>query len=136
MSVNPPPSQRPARAAARTILTEEAVCALESSFALVAPRAPELVSRFYGKLFAEHPEMRAMFPSAMADQESKLIDALALVVRSARKLDTIEPVLAKLGKRHEAFGAVPAHYAIVGGLLLETMAEIAGAGWTQDIENA
>ncbi len=136
MSVIPISSHRPPRTAPRPLLSEEAVCALEASFALVAPRAAELVSRFYARLFAEHPETRDMFPSSMDAQESKLIDALSLVVRSARKLETIEPALVKLGERHAAFGAVPAHYAIVGGLLLETMADIAGEGWTQDIENA
>jgi methyl-accepting chemotaxis protein len=135
MSANPFPSQRPP-SAARPALSEAAISCLEASFALVAPRAGELVSRFYARLFAAHPETRAMFPANMSEQESKLIDALALVVRSARKLDTIEPALVKLGKRHAAWGAVPEHYAIVGALLLETMAEVAGPAWTQDIEAA
>jgi len=136
MSVSMFPSQRPPAPVSRPILSEAAIVALETSFAVVAPRAAELVSRFYGRLFSEYPETRAMFPATMADQESKLLDALALVVRSARKLDTIEPALAKLGKRHTAFGATPEHYAIVGGLLLETMADIAGSAWTQEIESS
>ena len=136
MSVSMFPSQRPPAPMARPILSEAAIVALETSFAVVAPRAAELVSRFYGRLFSEYPETRAMFPATMADQESKLLDALALVVASARKLDTIEPALAKLGKRHAAFGATPEHYTIVGGLLLETMADIAGSAWTGEIESS
>jgi methyl-accepting chemotaxis protein len=135
MSVHPFPSQRPL-SVARPVLSEAAISCLEAGFSLATARADELVSRFYVRLFAAYPEARAMFPENMTEQESELIDALALVVRSARKLDTLEPALVKLGKRHAASGAAPEHYVVVGALLLETMAELAGPAWTQDIEAA
>jgi methyl-accepting chemotaxis protein len=117
-------------------LPEASVVLLEDSFAALAPRAGELVSRFYAKLFAKHPELRSMFPAEMHEQEKKLAGALGLVVKSARKLDAIAPTLAKLGKAHAGFGATPAHYEVVGTLLLETIAELAGADWTSELEGA
>jgi len=125
------PESRPADS-----LPPEVAERLETSFALLAPRASELVDRFYGRLFEEHPEVRAMFPTDMADQKSKLVSALALVVKSARKLDAVKPVLVNLGKKHAGFGAAPAHYDVVGKLLLETMAAMAGDAWTPEISGA
>ena len=127
MSAYPSSTVSPRLATPSAALPEAAIVLLETSFAAVAPRAGELVSRFYARLFAEHPELRSMFPKSMAKQEKKLVAALALVVSSARKLDTIEPALAALGAKHTAFGAAPAHYDVVGRLLLETMADVAGS---------
>ena len=130
------PLREPSVATRAPILSEAAIAALESSFALLAPRAPELVRRFYARLFREHPALRPMFPEDMADQQQKLVGAIALVVGAVRKLDTIEPALQKLGKRHESWGVAPEQYAVVGGLLLETMADMAEAAWTHDVETA
>ncbi len=133
MSPQPARAQRKLRGARIPKLPEASILLLESSFAALAPRGDELVSRFYSRLFAEHPEVRSMFPAEMVDQEKKLLGALALVVKSARKLDTIAPMLVKLGRKHSEFGAAPAHYDVVGGLLLETMAEMAGSAWSSDV---
>ena len=110
--------------------------AVEESFALLAPRGAELVERFYARLFEENPATRAMFPSEMSEQKKKLLDAVALVAKSVRKPDAVRPALASLGKRHAEIGAVRAHYDVVGGVLLQTMAEMAGDAWTPEVENA
>ena len=107
MSPQPARAQRKLRGARIPKLPEASILLLESSFAALAPRGDELVSRFYARLFAEHPEVRSMFPAEMVDQEKKLLGALALVVKSARKLDTIAPMLVKLGRKHSEFGAAP-----------------------------
>jgi len=131
------PSRPPSASVSRApVLPPGTVAALEESFDLLAPRADELVARFYTRLFAEHPETRAMFPKDMRDQEKKLGAALGLVVRSARKLDAVMPTLKKLGAKHHAMGAKKEHYEIVGGILLSTMAEMAGAAWTPEVRDA
>jgi len=129
---NPPPVRK--RSSAK--LPDTTIVLLEESFAALGPYADELASRFYTRLFEEHPEVRSMFPENMAEQERKLIAALALVVRSVRDLDALAPTLAKLGKRHTALGAAPAHYDVVGKLLIETMAELAGTDWSSEVANA
>jgi len=126
LSVVPPPSP----------FSDAEVAAVETSFALLAPRAADLIAAFYERLFTRHPETRTLFPQDMREQERKLLDALALVARSLRRPASIEPALVRLGMRHAAIGATPAHYAIVGTLLLETMAEMAGAAWTHDVAAA
>lgn len=131
------PSRPPSGSVSRApVLPTTTVAALEESFDLLAPHADELVARFYTRLFAEHPETRAMFPKDMRDQEKKLGAALGLVVRSARKLDSVMPTLKKLGAKHRAMGASREHYEVVGSILLSTMAEMAGAAWTPEVRDA
>jgi len=58
-----------------------------------------------------------------------LLAALVLVRKSLRDLDAIVPKLRELGARHVAYGAQPAHYPVVGQVLIASMEEIAGDAW-------
>jgi hemoglobin-like flavoprotein len=109
---------------------------LESSFALLAPRAEELAERFYARLFVVAPEARALFPDELAGQRRALIGALGMIVSSLRAPERLGPYLDGLGRRHADYGAVEAHYAVVGSVLLETLAEMAGPLWGQELRTA
>ena len=104
--------------------------ALETSFDLVAPRGEELMDEFYARLFAAAPAVRTLFPRDMQKQKTMLLSALVLLRKSLRDLDAIVPTLRTLGARHVAYGARPEHYPVVGSVLIESMAAIAGPAWT------
>src|SRR5215210_1627219 len=111
--------------------------ALEASFDLVAPRGDELVDTFYAKLFATAPAVRPLFAATdMQRQKSMLLAALVLLRKSLRDLEGILPKLRELGARHVAYGAEPAHYPVVGAVLIASMAEIAGDAWRPEYEQA
>jgi hemoglobin-like flavoprotein len=109
---------------------------LESSFALLAPRADELAERFYTRLFEVAPAARAMFPDDMAGQRRALIGAVGMIVGSLRTPEKLATYLDGLGRRHVDYGAVPAHYEVVGAVLLETMADLAGPAWHAELNDA
>ena len=115
---------------------EATIDAIETSFALLAPQGARLVATFYERLFAEYPQVRAMFPDDMASQQRKLLDALVLVVRGIREPVRLQPALHSLGARHAAIGALPAHYDAVGQVLLATLAELAGPIWDSRLQEA
>jgi hemoglobin-like flavoprotein len=104
--------------------------ALETSFDLVAPRADELVEDFYARLFVTAPAVRPLFAGTdMRRQRAMLLSALVLVRKSLRDLDAIVPKLRELGARHVAYGARPAHYPVVGNVLIASMEAVAGDAW-------
>jgi hemoglobin-like flavoprotein len=114
-----------------------AIDALEESFDAVAPRGRELVDIFYARLFAVAPAVEPLFAGAdMRRQKSMLLAALGLVRNSLRNLDTLVPALRGLGARHVAYGARPEHYPIVGRVLIDAMAEVAGSAWRPEYEQA
>jgi methyl-accepting chemotaxis protein len=117
-------------------LDENEVALVEASFNAVAPQAADLARRFYLRLFADHPEYRAMFPQDMSDQQKKLIDALALVVANLRTPAKVEKALASLGRAHGKLGVQGPHYEAVGKTLLMTLADQAGEAWSQDTARA
>lgn len=108
---------------------------IRTSFEALAPRADELVGRFYDALFAEHPEVRPIFPEEMTGQRRHLLTALALIVRHLDDLDSLRTPLMKLGARHAAYGAQRPHYPVVRDTLLRVMAEIAGPRWTDQLHD-
>lgn len=107
---------------------------LEESFAALAPRGEELVERFYHRLFETHPDVRTLFPEDMTQQRGKLLSTLVLVVNSIRNLDGLVPVLHNLGARHLELGTLPEHYGAVRDGLVDTMAEMAGALWSDTLD--
>jgi methyl-accepting chemotaxis protein len=109
---------------------------LETSFDLIAPRGDELMDEFYSRLFEAAPGVRPLFPDDMRKQKAMLLGALVLVRNSLRDLDRLVPKLHALGARHVAYGAKPEYYPLVGSVLIDAMAVVAGAAWTPQIEQA
>lgn len=109
---------------------------LESSFELLAPRGEELVERFYDKLFETAPAVREFFPDDLTEQRKALLGSLGIIVKSLRSPEKLTTYLQKLGASHVKYGAVAAHYDVVAGVLLETMAELAGDVWNDDLQSA
>jgi methyl-accepting chemotaxis protein len=111
--------------------------ALETSFDLIAPRGDELMDVFYARLFAAAPAVRPLFAGpALTRQKTMLLGTLVLLRKSLRNLAPIVPKLRELGARHVAYGARPEHYPVVGEALIASMAEVAGAAWSERYERA
>lgn len=111
--------------------------ALETSFDLIAPRGDELMDVFYDKLFAAAPAVKPLFATTdIQRQKTMLLGTLVLLRKSLRNLDAIVPKLRDLGARHVGYGAQPEHYPLVGQVLIESMAAIAGTSWTPEYEQA
>lgn len=110
---------------------------LEQSFALVAPKADDLVATFYDNLFADYPDSRALFEHTdMPKQKQMLKGGLVMVVENLRKPDVLSNALKGLGARHVKYGALPAHYPLVGNSLIKTLAQYAGEAWTTEVKEA
>ena len=111
--------------------------ALEASFDLVAPQGDALMDTFYARLFAAAPAVKPLFAGTdLRRQKTMLLGALVLLRKSLRDLDAIVPKLRELGARHVAYGAQPAHYPVVGEVLIASMAEVAGTAWRPSYERA
>ena len=111
--------------------------ALEASFDQVAPRGDELMDVFYARLFAVAPAVRPLFAGVdLRRQKGMLLAALVLLRRSLRDLEAVTPQLRDLGARHVRYGALPEHYPVVGQVLIASMAQVAGDGWTLEFELA
>ena len=113
---------------------QELVRRLETSFARLSADGGRLSELFYARLFAAHPQVRAMFPSDMTAQRKKLVDLLVSVFQDLGDADTARVRLEELGCSHVKYGARPEHYPLVCEALVGAMGEVMGNDWSPELE--
>lgn len=104
-------------------MTPADIAAIRIDFATVAPQADAFAERFYERLFTIDPSLRPLFPSDLAPQRKKLVQALAMVVAGLDRLEPMIGTIAELGRRHGGYGVEAHHYASVGEAILATLEE-------------
>jgi NAD(P)H-flavin reductase/hemoglobin-like flavoprotein len=109
---------------------------IKESFALFEPRAEDISAYFYGRLFAENPRLRPLFPPSLNYQRTRLFDAIREVVWSLDSPETLSALLARLGRDHRKFGVRREHYDVMGRALMATLRRFGGDGWTAEMEHA
>ncbi|HEY9081368.1 globin family protein [Magnetovibrio sp.] len=117
-------------------MTPEQKQLVQSSFAKVAPIAPQAAELFYGRLFELDPSLKALFKGDMTTQGQKLMSTLGVAVGSLNNLDALLPVLQNLGRGHVGYGVKDSHYDTVGAALLWTLEQGLGDGFTPDVKDA
>jgi NAD(P)H-flavin reductase/hemoglobin-like flavoprotein len=110
--------------------------AIEETFAIVSCAGDKAVAYFYGRLFAENPGLRVMFPASMDYQRDRLFRALTMIVRNLGRPEEMEPFACQLGEDHRKYGVQAEHYPAVGQALLATLRKFAGDAWTEGAESA
>lgn len=104
--------------------------ALKESWAQVAESGSAVPMYFYSHLFVSHPDLRSLFPVAMAAQRDRLVAALGRIVSNVDQLDEVLGFIQQLGRDHRKFSVVTEHYSAVGASLLATLQHFLGARWT------
>lgn len=108
-----------------TLLTEDVMTTVESTAPILRDRGVEITTHFYGRLFAEHPEVEPMF-SGDGFQPERLAAAVLAYAKNVRNLDALGPAVEKMAHAHVRAGVQATHYDVVGSLLLESIDEVLG----------
>jgi NAD(P)H-flavin reductase/hemoglobin-like flavoprotein len=109
---------------------------IEETFTIVSRAGEKAVAYFYGRLFAENPGLRVMFPAAMDYQRDRLFRALTRIVHALGRPEEMESFVCQLGQDHRKYGVQSEHYPAVGRALLATLRKFAGDAWTESAETA
>jgi hemoglobin-like flavoprotein len=117
-------------------MTPTQIQLVQSSFAKVLPIADTAAAIFYDRLFELAPQVRALFKGDMVEQGRKLMAMLRTVVNLLDKPDVLVPAAQRLAERHVGYGALPAHYAVVGEALIDTLAKGLGDAFTPETREA
>jgi nitric oxide dioxygenase len=117
-------------------MTPQQIALVQQSFAKVLPIHEQAAALFYDRLFAIDPSTRPLFRGDMKTQGAKLMAAIAVVVKSLNRIDTMLDDLRGLARRHDRYGVQESHYASVGEALLWTLEQGLGADFTPDLRAA
>ena len=118
------------------MLSAEDVMLVRASFARVAPIKDVAADLFYDRLFAVAPQVRSLFPDDLTEQKKTLMAMIAMAVGSLDDVGGLVPKVKALGARHVAYGAEPAHYDVVGQVLLWTLEKGLGEAFTPNVRAA
>ena len=117
-------------------MTPADIALVRSSFDQVLPISEQAAEIFYACLFELAPPVRALFKGDMKEQGRKLMAMLRTVVTVLDKPDVLVPAAERLAERHVGYGAQPAHYAVVGQALLDTLQTGLGPAFTAETRAA
>ncbi len=115
---------------------DQGILAIRDTFAIVGAAGDMAAAYFYGWLFANHPELRELFPPAMDEQRDRLFGALTHIVESLRTPEEMAVYLAQLGRDHRKYAVRPEMYTAVGAALIATLRAFAGSAFTSAAEDA
>jgi len=117
-------------------LTNDQIAIVQTTFETIAPRASEVASLFYARLFEIAPHVRPLFAHSMDEQGTKLMQMIAIAVRNLHNLGDIVPAVQALGERHVKYGVQAADYDTVGTALLWTLEQGLGEAFTLEVKAA
>ncbi len=109
---------------------------IKESFALIEPVAEWFMRCFHGRLFANNPKLRGMFPASLDGHGARLFRAITRIVWSLDSQQALEGYVAKLGRDHRRFGVIPGHYPAVCDAFMATMRAFLGDAWTAEAQGA
>ena len=124
-------------------MTPAQIRTIRTSFAHMAPILPELGRRFYDKLFAMAPELRALWGGDRTAQQERFIRAVSGLVhrRSSMALPAIGggkgalPAVADL-RRHVGPLVRPEHFDVMRRALVDALRDELGASFSPAVQEA
>lgn len=110
---------------------------IRSNFSLVVERAPDVVERFYVKLFTDYPELKPLFGRRSEKAQAEMLtQALIAVVDHLEDSKWLVETLAPMGDKHRTYGVTDNMYPKVATALLGTLRDVSKAEWNAPTEQA
>ncbi|MGV3485786.1 MAG: NO-inducible flavohemoprotein [Planctomycetaceae bacterium] len=105
----------------------------------VAANAETITRRFYERMFAGNPEVKAFFNQShqhSGGQQKALAGAICAYFAHIDQLEVLLPAVELIAQKHCSLGIQPEHYPIVGKHLLAAIKDVMGDGATDEIIDA
>jgi nitric oxide dioxygenase len=113
-------------------MTPHAIEIIRSGLKALARDPDGFETEFYATLFKRAPNLHPVFTSDLRRDGRKLVVMLTLALNSLESRTTILGIVEALARRHGHLGIKPAHFAVVGQALLETLARRLGPDFSDD----
>lgn len=133
---------------ARTLLTSDERSLIVGTYRLIVPIWETVADLFYGRLFEDKPQYRALFPEDMTKQKRKMMAMLAFITKSLdwteeQWREDVSPqedlflVVLALGRRHHVLYKIPEDaYGPVGLALMWALHQGLGQAFTPELQRA
>eukprot|EP01062_Namystynia_karyoxenos_P058952 TRINITY_DN50391_c0_g1_i1.p1 TRINITY_DN50391_c0_g1~~TRINITY_DN50391_c0_g1_i1.p1 ORF type:complete len:763 (+),score=181.72 TRINITY_DN50391_c0_g1_i1:88-2289(+) len=98
---------------------------------------PVVGRTFYVNLFSKHPEVQELFHAGDVQAQGNMLwKSLNKAVTSLPQTDSTKELMFDMGQRHRRAGVQPAHFNVVGNVLLSTFEQILDKDFTPEMRAA
>ncbi|MGB8956894.1 MAG: NO-inducible flavohemoprotein, partial [Tumebacillaceae bacterium] len=121
------------------MLNAKTIEVIKSTVPVLEVHGNAITTRFYERLFTNHPELLNIFNQTnqkQGRQPAALANAVYAAAANIDNLAAIIPVVKQIGQKHRSLGILPEHYPIVGTNLLAAIKEVLGDAATDEIIDA
>ena len=95
-----------------------------------------LSALFYAELFRLDPQLRALFPPDLLEQERKLMRALAKLIHLIGDPKDFRQEVLQIVERHKAYNVKPIDYLTFGDAFVTTLGAVLGERFTPEAREA
>lgn len=121
------------------MLSPETIAIVKQITPVVAANAETITRRFYQRMFAGNPEVKAYFNPAhqhSGSQQRALAGAICAYFAHIDNPGALGPAVNLIAHKHCSLGIQPEHYPIVGKHLLDAIKDVMGDAATEEILRA
>lgn len=121
------------------MLSDKTIEIIKAITPAVAAKADTITCKFYQRMFAGNPEVKAYFNQAhqqSGQQPAALAGAVCAYFSHIDNLAVLGPAVELIAQKHCSLGVKPEHYPIVGKHLLDAIQEVMGDAATDEILSA
>lgn len=118
------------------MLSTESRPYIDASVPVLREHGLAITKRFYGNLFAAHPQLHNLFNAgnqANGSQQQSLASAVFAYAANIDNQAALTPVISRIVNKHASLGVTAAHYPIVGEHLLRAIKEVLGDAATPEL---
>ncbi|AVQ32691.1 nitric oxide dioxygenase [Staphylococcus muscae] len=111
------------------MLTQEEKGIILETVPVLKEKGTEITSRFYNRMFSQHPELRNMFNQTNQKkgfQSTALAQSVLAAAMNIEDFTPIVPIVKEIGYKHCALDVREEHYPIVGENLLAAIQDVVG----------
>lgn len=121
------------------MLSEKTIEVIKAITPAVAANAETITCKFYQRMFAGNPEVKAFFNQAHQEsgqQPAALAGAVCAYFQNIDNLEALGPAVELIAQKHCSLGVKAEHYPIVGKHLIDAIKDVMGDGATDEIIEA
>lgn len=118
------------------MLTDKTVEIIRAITPAVAAHADQITCKFYQRMFAGNPEVKAYFNQAhqaSGQQPAALAGAICAYFANIDNLAVLKPAIELIAQKHCSLNVKPEHYPIVGTHLLDAIKDVMGDAASPEI---
>lgn len=118
------------------MLTEKTIEIIKAITPAVAAHADKITCKFYQRMFAGNPEVKAYFNQAhqqSGQQPAALAGAVCAYFANIDNLSVLKPAVELIAQKHCSLNVKPEHYPIVGKHLLDAIKDVMGDAANEEI---